>query len=53
MDWLKKILSGLNWWQKLIVIIALAVITYFVSGCSYKFHADSVDNFTREVIFHK
>lgn len=53
MDWLKNLLSSLNWWQKLIVIIALAVITYFTTGCAYKYHADSIDNVTREVIIHK
>lgn len=41
---LKELLSKLNWWQKLIVIIALAVIVYFSNGCSLKsyYHADNV-----------
>lgn len=41
---LKELLSKLNWWQKIIVIIALAVIVYFTSGCGFKsfYHADNV-----------
>ena len=47
MDKLKKLLSTLNWWQKLIVVIAIAVIVYFSSGCSFKslYHADNVTHF--------
>lgn len=48
-DILKSLLSKLNWWQKVIVLIALAVIVYFTSGCAYKFHADSIDNVSREI----
>lgn len=41
---LKELLSKLNWWQKLIVIVALAVILYFANGCALKsfYHADNV-----------
>lgn len=41
---LKELLSKLNWWQKIIVIIAFAVIAYFAQGCSFKsfYHADNV-----------
>lgn len=41
---LKDLLINLNWWQKLIVILALAVIVYFTSGCGFKslYHADNV-----------
>ena len=41
---LKELLSKLNWWQKIIVIIALSVIIYFTTGCGLKslYHADNV-----------
>lgn len=41
---LKNLLSKLNWWQKIIVIVAIAVIAYFTSGCGLKsyYHADNV-----------
>ena len=41
---LKEILSKLNWWQKIIVILAFAVIVYFANGCALKsfYHADNV-----------
>ncbi len=44
MEKIKTLLSKLNWWQKLIVIAALAAITYFSSGCSLKarYHADNI-----------
>ena len=47
MDKLQKLLSSLNWWQKLIVVIAFAAIVYFTSGCSFKslYHADNVTHF--------
>ena len=41
---LKNLLSKLNWWQKIIVITAFAVIAYFAQGCGLKsfYHADNV-----------
>lgn len=47
MDKLQKLLSTLNWWQKLIVVIALAALVYFTSGCSFKslYYADNVTHF--------
>lgn len=55
MDNLKNLLSSLNWWQKLIVILALAVIVYFTSGCSFKslYHADNVTHQIQAVIEKK
>lgn len=41
---LKELLSKLNWWQKMIVIIALGVVIFFTSSCGLKsfYHADNV-----------
>lgn len=52
-DFLKGLLVKLNWWQKIIVLIALSVIVYFSTGCAYKFHADNIDNVTREIIISR
>ena len=30
---------------------AIGVSLFFTNGCAYKFHADKIDNVTREVIF--
>lgn len=52
-DFLKGLLVKLNWWQKIIVLIAAAVIAFFSSSCAYKFHADKIDNVTREIIISR
>lgn len=45
----KIFLSGKPWYIKLLVLILFGVFVYFSSGCSYKFHADHIDNVTREL----
>lgn len=41
---LKELLSNLNWWQKILFILALAVIVYFSNACAFKsfYTADNV-----------
>ncbi len=37
------------------IVLALGAIgvgLFFTSGCAYKFHADSIDNVTREIHFN-
>ena len=30
---------------------AVGIAFFFTTGCAYKFHADKIDNVTREIIF--
>lgn len=53
MEKLQQFLRGKAWYVKILVLILVGVIAYFSSGCAYKFHADSIDNVTREIIFTK
>lgn len=50
MDKITEFIKGKPWYVKLLVILLAGLIAYYSSGCAYKFHADRVDNMTREVI---
>lgn len=45
---LKEFISGKPWYVKVLVLIFVCVIAYFSTGCAYKFHADNIDNISRE-----
>lgn len=49
-EYLNNLLNKLNWWQKVIVIIALAVIVYFSNACALKSFYKA-DNVTHSVDF--
>lgn len=46
-------IKGKPWYVKLLVILLAGLIAYFSSGCAYKFHADKIDNISRELIFYR
>lgn len=52
MDKFQKIisfLSGKPWYIKIIFLLLIGAFVYISSGCAYKFHADHIDNVTREI----
>lgn len=46
---LRQFLSGKPWYVKAVVLLLLAIVIFFNSGCAYKMHVDKVDNLTREI----
>lgn len=45
---LKEFITGKPWYVKILILFLVAVLTYFSTGCAYKFHADNIDNVTQE-----
>lgn len=35
-----------------IIVLLIFILFTFFSGCAYKFHADGIDNVTREIYFN-
>lgn len=48
-----EFINGKPWYIKILVLVLCGVIIYFTSGCAYKFHADNIDNVTKEIYISK
>lgn len=52
-----KFLQGLGIPAKVITVIVILLLSitvlFFMPGCAYKFHADKIDNITREITFER